>query len=140
MRGLAIPASIRIPGPSRALRTFLNSLRMFLVQEVGDVLWLARGAPRDWYRPGETIQLRAMATHFGPLSCAMTTQDDRIAAELELPTRNPPEEVRLRFRPQHRRPMRSVTVNGKRHEDVDVNGEFVRLRSLAGRCTVEASY
>jgi len=119
---------------------FLNTLRMFLVQEVGPVLWLARGAPRSWFRPGETIQLRGMASYFGPLSYTITTHGRRIVAELELPTRNPPEEVRLRLRPAHRQPMREVAVNGKRWEDFDRDAEYVRLTGVTGPCQVEVHY
>ena len=44
---------------------FLERLRMMLVQEDGDTLWLARATPRVWLENGKRISVQNAPTHFG---------------------------------------------------------------------------
>lgn len=121
---------------------FLERFRMALVMEQDDTLWLARATPREWLDQGQRIAVRNAPTWFGPVSYELTSDVDRgtIRAQLTLPSRNPPGEVRLRLRHPGSAPMRSVEVNGKAWSEFDSQGEYIRLSGLTGEVPVEARY
>ncbi|MCX6893886.1 MAG: hypothetical protein NTX51_20555, partial [Verrucomicrobia bacterium] len=76
--------------------------------------------------------------YFAPASVLYTGGQDQITATLQAPRRNPPKEIRLRFRAPSERPPLSVTVNGKPWKKF--NGEWVRLPGDIGSATVVARY
>lgn len=121
---------------------FLERFRQLLVMEEGAALWLARATPRAWLAQGERIAVRNAPTTFGPVSYEIVSDVDhgRIAATLEVPARNPPAVVLLRFRHPQAAPSRSVTVNGKAWTAFDPAAECVRLEGITGRVTVDVSY
>ena len=119
---------------------FLNWLRMLLVCEERDRLWLCAGVPRQWFAPGKRIAFRNAASFFGPLSFEITSQADHIEAIVIPPRRNPPSEFCLRLRHPERKHIKSVTINGKPHRDFDPRREFIRITKYEGRLVVRASY
>ena len=121
---------------------FLELVRNMLLMEDGDSLWLARATPRVWLEQGKRISVRNAPTHFGAVAYEIVSDVERgkIAARVELPSRRAPTSVLLRFRHPKAAPIMSVEVNGKRWNDFDKDGEFVRLHGLTGRVSVEASY
>jgi hypothetical protein len=64
--------------------------------------------------------------------------DNQITARVEAPRRNPPKEVRLRFREPGGRLLSGVTVNGKPWKKF--KGEWVNLPGDIGTATVVARY
>ncbi len=112
---------------------FCMWFRQFLVSEEGDTLWLCRGTPRAWLENGKTIQVDRAATYFGPVAVSVRSETaaGRILATVSLPTRNPPEQVRLRLRhPEGKRPVR-VTVNNETLGSEQMIGEDIRLPPTA---------
>jgi hypothetical protein len=121
---------------------FLERFRNLLVMEDGLDLWLARATPRAWLEQGKKISVKNAPTHFGTLAYEIVSDADngRITATVEMPSRNPPKEVRLRLRHPKAAPIKSVTVNGKEWKDFDPAKEVVKLQGVKGTVTVEASY
>lgn len=88
---------------------FLNTLRMCMVSEEGDTLYLAKAAPVSWFRPGEKVELCDAPTYFGPVSYTITVTEDTIEARVKPPRRNPPAKLALRLRRADGKPIRTVT-------------------------------
>jgi hypothetical protein len=113
-------------------------LRYLFVREEGDTLLVGQAVPREWLRPGQQCGIERTGTYFGPTSVLYTSGQDEITASLQAPQRNPPKEIRLRFRaPTGVAPL-SVTVNGKPWKKF--KGEWVQLPGDIGSATVVARY
>jgi hypothetical protein len=121
---------------------FLRNVRMMLVMEEGGTLWLARGTPRAWLGQGRRIAVSRAPTCFGEAAYTITSDaaNGAINAVVDLPSRNPPDDVRLRLRHPAAARIRSVRVDGKPWTDFDPAGEYVDLKGLSGRVTVTALY
>ncbi len=113
-------------------------LRYLFVQEAGDVLLIGQAIPRDWLKPGQTCGIENTATWFGNTSIVYHGGAGNIAATLQGPTRNPPREIRLRFRTPGGRPLAGVTVNGKSWKKLE--GDWVILPGNIGAAAVVAAY
>ena len=75
---------------------------------------------------------------FRPNEHSLYREEDEITARLEGPRRNPPKEIRVRFRdPQGRSPA-SVSVNQKPW--TDVTADWVRLPGDIGSAAITARY
>ena len=83
-----------------------------------------------------------MAPLFGTLAYEITSDVDngKITASVEMPSRNPPKSVLVRFRHPKATPVKSVTVNGQTWTDFDPTKEAVRLHDVQGTVKVEAIY
>jgi len=121
---------------------FLERFRNLLVMEDGRNLWLARATPRAWLKQGKKISVKNSPTHFGAVSCEITSDvvNGKITATISLPSRKHPKEVWLRLRHPKSAPIKSVTVNGKKWKAFDRNQEFVRLHGLKDDVIVVARY
>ena len=113
-------------------------LRYLFVREEGNTLLLGQAVPRQWLQAGGRCGIEHTATYFGLASVVFTGGDNQITAALEAPRRNPPREVRLRFREPGGRPLAAVQVNGKPWEKFA--GEWVQLPGDIGNVTVVARY
>lgn len=121
---------------------FLERFRNMLVREEGDSLRLAQAAPRAWFREGQKISVKHAPTSFGTMSYETVSHvdQDKIAATVEMPMRNPPKSVVLRFRHPQTSPLKSVTVNGQPWTDFDAAKESIILHNVSGTIKVDASY
>jgi hypothetical protein len=121
---------------------FLERFRNMLVREDGDSLWLAQAAPREWFKSGEKIIVRNAPTQFGTVGYEIVSEADqgKIAANVELPSPNPPKTVRLRFRHPLATPIKNATIDGKAWRYFDAASGTIRLHDLAGKIRVEATY
>jgi hypothetical protein len=121
---------------------FLERLRMMLVMEQGQSLWIARGTPRAWLEQGRKISVKNAPTHFGTLAYEIISDADngKITATVEVPARKAPKEVVLRFRHPKAAPIKSVTVNGKEWTGFDKGKESIALKGLTGTVAVTAQY
>ena len=121
---------------------FLERFRNLLVMEDGQRLWLARATPRAWLEQGKKVVVKNAPTHFGPMAYEIVSDVDngKIAATMELPSRQPPQEVILRFRHPRALPIKTVTVNGKDWSAFDQDKETITLKGLTGAVAVTANY
>ncbi|MCC6819552.1 MAG: hypothetical protein IT579_02380 [Verrucomicrobia subdivision 3 bacterium] len=113
-------------------------LRYLFVREEGDTLLLGQAVPREWLRAGQKCGLERTVTYFGKTSVAYSGGENEITAALAGPTRNPPKQIRLRFREPNGRPLQSVIVNGKPWPKF--KGEWVDLPGNLGSATVVARF
>ncbi|MBN2295346.1 MAG: hypothetical protein JXM70_23145, partial [Pirellulales bacterium] len=105
-------------------------LRLMFIREQGDELYLGQGIPRYWLAGDRGIGIKNAATHFGPMSLRITPSADKntITAVLTPPRRNPPKAIRLRIRHPNSKPMKSVTINGKKHGRFDPKKEWIEIQ------------
>lgn len=61
---------------------FVNVIRNMLILEDGDALYLARGVPAEWCKPGDAVKVTGMPTHFGDVTYAMKAADDGITVDV----------------------------------------------------------
>jgi hypothetical protein len=113
-------------------------LRYLFVREEGDGLLLGQAVPREWLRAGLQCGIEHATTYFGKASVRYTGGESEITATLEGPKRNPPKQIRLRFREPNERPLTSVTVNGKPWKQF--KGEWVELPGDIGSATIMARF
>ena len=121
---------------------FIANFRNLLAMEDGASLWVARGTPRAWLQQGKKIAVKNAPTYFGTLAYEIVSDVDhgQITATLELPSRNPPKNVFLRFRHPRALPIKSATLNGRAGADFDKDKELILLNDVQGRATIVASY
>jgi hypothetical protein len=127
----------------------LHYLRHLLVTEELDgpgrfsgnlrILW---GAPRAWFLDGRQIKFGPAPTHFGTMSCTVTSDaaKGRIHALIQPPTRNAWNTLKLRLRHPDGLPIRRVTVNGEPWAGVDAKGELITLQPGEDVYRVEVAY
>jgi hypothetical protein len=105
-------------------------LRLMFVREAGDELYLGQAIPRYWLRDGNKIGVENAATHFGPMSLSFQSslrRDGKITVQFDPPKRNPPKTIYLRLRHPEEKPIKSVLVNGKPYDKIDVRKEWIVL-------------
>jgi hypothetical protein len=106
---------------------FVNRLRDLLVREDSDGLWLAAGTPRRWLAPGQKIEVRNLASYFGPVSYHMEAKNNAVSISVRLPTRNPYKTAWLVVRTPEAQPLKSVEIDGRPWQDFDVRRGRIRL-------------
>ena len=123
-----------------ALSYFMEQFRSLLVWEDGNTLWLAKATPRHWLEQGKKISVKNAPTYFGTVSYEIVSDVDngKITATVEMPSRNPPKSVLLRFRHPTALPIKSVLLNGRPWSDFDPAKETIRLHGVSGELKVEA--
>ncbi|HEU0040366.1 MAG TPA: hypothetical protein VFR76_13945, partial [Verrucomicrobiae bacterium] len=89
-------------------------------------------------RAGQKCGIERTVTYFGKTSVLYTGGENEITAILEGPKRNPPEQIRLRFREPDEHPLASVTLNGKPWKQFE--GEWVQLPGDIGSATIVAKF
>lgn len=113
-------------------------LRQLFVREQGDELLLGQAIPRTWLNPGQQCGLERAATYFGQTSVLFTGSTNQIIAELDGPRRNPPRQIRIRFRTPGQHPLQSVSVDGKPWKKY--TADWVQLPGDIGSATVVVKY
>ncbi|MCL4691624.1 MAG: hypothetical protein KJ060_03835 [Candidatus Hydrogenedentes bacterium] len=128
---------------------FLLPLRLMLVREsfnpetgMPENLYLAHATPREWLEDGKTIQVTDAPTCFGPVNYTVESHlsDNRVDANLLLPSRNPTARTFLKLRAPVGREMNSVRVNGERYSRFNASTETIDLSGLTGRVELSISY
>jgi len=114
-------------------------LRAFLIWEEGTALHLARGAPRAWFASGQSFGVRNMATHFGPLTYQVRSDQTSVTAEVQIPARRPPEVLIFHLRRPEGRPIHTVTVDGESYAEWDPQAETVRIAAPSGTLVIRTS-
>ncbi len=108
---------------------FLTWLRLALVRESGDRLYLNSGAPRAWLLPGRTIGVEHAATFFGQASFRIESHVDRglVEATVSTPQRNRPRDIVLRIRHPQGSRMKRVELNGGDWSKFDSERELITI-------------
>ena len=117
-------------------------LRYLFVRAEGDDLRLGAAIPRRWLTDGAEIRATGVCTRFGRVGVRYLSRAaaGRIDAVVDLALRTAPGRLLLRFRHPDGRPIRSVTVNGRRHDAFDPRRNDVDLTGRGGRLVVRARF
>lgn len=113
-------------------------LRQIFVREQNDQLLLGQAVPREWLKPGQKCGLQNAATYFGPMSIFYTAADHQIIAAVEPPRRNPPKQIRVRFRTPREEPIRSVAIDGRPW--TNFHNDWVELPAGTSSSTISVLY
>ena len=121
---------------------FMENFRNLLAMEEGSALWITRGAPRAWLGQNSRIAVKNAVTYFGPLAYEIVSDIDhgKINATIEIPSRKPPQTVRLRLRHPQKTPIKSATVNGQAWRGFNHDKEVIELVGLRGTAEVVVHY
>lgn len=118
----------------------LRLLRMMLVREEGDDLWIGQAVPRSWLKTGNKIEVSGAPTKFGPVSFSIESNTDRgeILANLTAPERKTPQQIFLRLRHPDGKKIKAVRVNGKPMKTF--SDETLTLPSPRGTLQIQIIY
>lgn len=118
----------------------LRLLRMMLVQEDGEKLWIGRALPRPWLGGETPTELTDAPTAFGPVSFTIRPHpaEGRTEVDLLAPARRPPAAIMLRLRDPGLRRIAGVKVNGE--AITTFAGDTIELPRPTGRLTIEVAY
>jgi hypothetical protein len=119
---------------------FDNHLRNLLVfeDESGQGIDLLRNSPVAWLRPQKQIRVERAETYLGPISYKVVSFGDRIEAEIETPSRMPPQRIRLWLNHPEGRALRAVTINGR--VGAPASGNLVEVKNPSGALKVIAQF
>jgi hypothetical protein len=117
-------------------------LRLMLVNEEGDRLYLSSGAPRAWFLPGRTIRVDRAATFFGETGFHIESHADEayIQAHVSPPRRNRPREILLRLRNPQGQKMTRVELNAQDWRRFDPERELITIPPEENEVNVRAYY
>ncbi len=136
--------STYLPPNGASNAAFLETLRLMLVHETTDAsgtprgLELAYSTPRDWLRPGQTIEVRKVPTSFGRVSFAMESLGDTVRVSLDVPDREPLTTLRLRLRLPDGERVSEVRQDGLPYGRVLPDGQTIVLPPTPGHFELEA--
>jgi len=88
--------------------SFLETLKLMLVQDTSSGVRLAFATPSAWLSPGKQVAVSGVPTRFGPVSFSLDSSARQVRVHLELP-RLPGKAVLLRLRLPGGRRIRSVS-------------------------------
>ena len=117
-------------------------LRLLLVREAGDTLYLNSGAPRAWFLPGRNIEVAGAATFFGETGFSVEAhpEDGYVAAHVSPPQRSHPRQIQLRLRHPEGKPLLRVEVNGRNWTEFTAEKEMISLPADQGELNVRAFF
>ena len=100
-----------------AQQTIPLIVRWMLVLEDSDeeILYLAKGVPREWVGSGKQIRAEGVPTRWGRATFDLAVQPDKkeVIGNVELSGASLPKEVHFKLRMPNNMPVRSLTVNGQ---------------------------
>jgi hypothetical protein len=135
--------SMYMPPNTASNSAFLETLRLMLVHERRDKdgspvgLDLAFATPRPWLGDGKSISVNGAPTSFGSLTFDLRRDGNRVTGTVLVPSRRPPQTMRLRIRLPHGVKLRAVRVNGRRRP-LDRRTGTIDLSGLRGTLDVAA--
>jgi hypothetical protein len=103
-------------------------------------LWLAAGVPRRWLAPGQKIEVRSLASYFGPVSYRMEGKKNGVSISVQLPTRDLYKAAWLVVRTPQGQALKSVEIDGRSWQDFDARQGRIRLPVRKGSTKVEVSF
>ncbi len=117
-------------------------LRYMFVYSSGESLYLGRAIPRGWFAAEQHFELKGVSTPFGEVGVRYEPHlaQSKIRAFADLTFARKPKRILLRFRHPENKPVRSVSVDGKKHRRFNSETGDVDLTGFEGKVAVEATY
>ncbi len=121
---------------------FLTWLRLMLVREDGDVLYLSAGAPRKWFEAGKKIEVKDCPTFLGKIGFEVESHADegRMDAFVQLSNDFRGKALQLRLRHPERKTIVRVEVDGSAWNAFDSARELIAVPVTPGRHEVRAYF
>jgi hypothetical protein len=117
-------------------------VRWMLVLEDSDqdILYLAKGVPREWVGSGHQIRAQGVPTRWGRVSFDLAARPDAkvVMGNVELSGASLPKEVHFKLRLPKNMPLEGVTVNGQPAATGGIHQDTVMI-STAGKRTFQVS-
>ena len=114
-------------GPPSSDGSFFELFRKMLIHEVDDDLFLFSATPRAWLEDGKRIAVERAPTEYGLMDLSLVSEaaQGKITATIKFAGAERPERMFVRFRHPQEKPIRSVTVNGRKWKKFDPKKEWV---------------
>ncbi len=121
-------------GPPSTSGSWYELLRRMIIGTMDDGMIIGQAVPRPWLEDGKKIVIRSAQTYSGPVNLEMESATGRnaIRAHLEFLSDRRPEKLIIRFRHPEKKPIKSVTVNGKDSKNFDPAKEWVEISNPSG--------
>jgi hypothetical protein len=116
---------------------FLMETRWMLYFEEGNTLRILPGVPRKWLENGKKIEVKNVASYFGPVSFSVISDvsSNNIIASIECNSDRKPEEIKIRIpHPDGRSP---IKVTGGIFEQ---STESVIIKPFSGKAEIRLDY
>lgn len=117
-------------GPPSTDGAWFELYRKMLIHEIGDdSLMIGQAIPRPWLEDGKQTEVKDAPTYFGPLSFNVSSRvaAGEISASIKLSGRKQLKMLLLRLRHPQKKPIRSVTVNGRNWKHFDSKKEYILI-------------
>ena len=111
---------------------------LFVREEEPSLLLIGQAVPREWLEPGKYCGIEKTTTWFGTTSVLYSGFTNKIMCQLKAPHRNPPQQIRVRFRTPGEKPLKSVSVNGVPYKNVEK--DWVILSGNTGNTMIVVEY
>ncbi|MEI6150317.1 MAG: hypothetical protein WCS01_14550, partial [bacterium] len=117
-------------------------LAYLFVYEREGLLHMGRAIPRAWFAQEQAFSATRLSTPAGIVSVEYRPQlaAGKIEADVELELRVKPERLLLRFRHPGKKPIQSVTINGRTSRAFDARSGDVELPTTGGTVRVVVDY
>jgi hypothetical protein len=96
-----------------------------------EILYLAKGVPREWVASGKSIQIQEAPTRWGRVSFSLSVKQQykSVVGHVELIGARTPKELHFKLRLPARMVLERVTVNGEPVSPRGVHGDTVMIRT-----------
>jgi hypothetical protein len=120
----------------------LAFLRQLLMREQDDTLYLASGAPRRWFHPGQKIEFLGAPTYFGQVSLAIESHPEvgYIDATITVPPSFRGKHIELSLRHPQAHRITRVEIDGRPSNDMDPSHDRISIPITTGTKKVRAFY
>ncbi|MEI6149838.1 MAG: hypothetical protein WCS01_12115, partial [bacterium] len=117
-------------------------LAYLFVYERAGLLHVGRAIPRAWFAQEQAVSATRLSTPAGIISVEYRPQlaAGKIEADVELELRVKPGRLLLRFRHPEKKPIRSVTINGRVSRAFDARSGDVELTGVSGKLRVVVGF
>jgi hypothetical protein len=95
-----------------------------------EILYLAKGVPREWVASGKLIQIQKAPTRWGRVSFSLIKKEDKsVVGHVELTGATTPKELHFKLRLPAGMSLERVTLNGESAPLAGVHGDTVRIQT-----------
>lgn len=117
-------------------------LRYMYVYATPELLHFGRALPREWFGDRTEPYALDVATRFGSVGIRYSSDlaSGKITATVDLAYRTAPGKALVRFRHPDKLPIKSVSVNGKKHDLFDPEKGDVDITGFDGSVEIVAAY
>lgn len=107
---------------------------MLVLEDSDDeILYLAKGVPREWVASGKTIRIQHAPTRWGRVSFSLKRENKSVVGHVELIGATSPKEIKFKLRLPPQMVPTGVTVNGSPSSLQGIHGDTVMIQTKGKR-------